>query len=52
MNHVENIRIEEIVEIICEFVLIKKKICEFAKHGEKVVVDNEKLQLRKVVMKW
>jgi hypothetical protein len=42
MNHVENVRIEEIVEIICEFV----------KHGEKVVVDNEKLLLRRVVMKW
>ena len=33
MNYVKNVRIEEIVEIICEFV----------KHSEKVVVDNEKL---------
>ncbi len=41
MNHVENVRIEEIVEIKYEF----------AKHGEKVVIDNEKLQLRKIIIK-
>ena len=41
MDHVENVRIEETVEIICKF----------AKHDEEVV-DNEKLQLRKVIMKW
>ena len=41
MNHVENVGIEGIVEIIHEF----------AKHGEEVV-DKEKLQLRKIVMKW
>jgi hypothetical protein len=41
MDHVENVGIEEIVEIIREF----------AKHGEEVV-DKEKLQLRRVVMKW
>ena len=41
MNHVENVGIEEIVEIICEF----------AKHDEEVV-NNEKLQLRKIIMKW
>ena len=34
MDHVENVGIEEIVEIICDFV----------KHG-KEVVDKEKLQL-------
>ena len=41
MDHIENVGIKEIVEIICEF----------AKHG-KEVVDKEKLQLRMVVMKW
>ena len=41
MDHVEYKGIEEIVKIICEFV----------KHGEEVV-DKEKLQLRKIVMKW
>jgi hypothetical protein len=40
MDHVENVRIAKIVEIIREF----------AKHG-KEVVDKEKLQLRRVVMK-
>jgi hypothetical protein len=40
MDHVENVGIEEIVEIIREF----------AKHGEKVI-DKEKLQLQRVVMK-
>jgi hypothetical protein len=41
MNHVENVRIEEIVEITYEF----------TKQGEKVVIDNEKLQLRKIIIK-
>ena len=41
MNHVENVGIEGIVEIIREF----------AKHGEEVV-DKEKLQFQKIVMKW
>jgi hypothetical protein len=41
MDHIENVGIEEIVEIIREF----------AKHDEEVV-DKEKLQLRKVIMKW
>ena len=41
MDHVENVEIEEIVEIIREF----------AKQ-DKEVIDKEKLQLRKVVMKW
>ena len=41
MDHVENVGIEEIVEIIHEF----------AKHSEEVV-DKEKLQFQKVVMKW
>ena len=41
MNHVINVRIEEIVEIIHEF----------AKHYEEVV-DKEKIQLQRVVMKW
>jgi nitrogenase molybdenum-iron protein alpha/beta subunit len=45
MDHVENVGIEEIVEIIREFAK------HFAKHGEEVV-DKEKLQLRRVVMKW
>jgi hypothetical protein len=40
MDHVENVGIEEIVEIISEF-----------EHGEEVV-DKKKLQLRRVVMKW
>ena len=40
MDHVENVGIEEIVEIIREF----------AKYGEEVV-DKEKLQLRRVIMK-
>ena len=41
IDHVENVGIEEIVEIICEF----------AKHGEEVI-DKEKLQLRNIVMRW
>ena len=41
MDHVENVGIEEIIEIIHEF----------AKHSEEVV-DKEKLQFRRVVMKW
>ena len=41
MDHVENVGIEKIVEIIREF----------AKHGEEVI-DKKKLQLRRVVMKW
>ena len=41
MDHVENVGIEKIIEIIREI----------AKHGEEVV-DKEKLQLRRVVMKW
>jgi hypothetical protein len=41
MDHVENVGIEEIVEVVDR---------EFAKHGE-VMVDKEKLQLRRVVMK-
>ena len=41
MDHVENVGIEEIIEIIHEF----------AKYSEEVV-DKEKLQFRKVVMKW
>ena len=41
MDHVENVGIEEIVEIIREF----------AKHEEKVI-DKKKIQLRKLVMKW
>jgi hypothetical protein len=41
MDHVENVGIEEIVEIIREF----------AKHGEEVIVK-KKLQLRRVIMKW
>jgi hypothetical protein len=40
MDHVENVGIEEIVEIIREF----------AKHDEEVV-DKKKVQLRKLVMK-
>jgi hypothetical protein len=40
-DHVENIGIEEIVKIIREF----------AKRDEEVV-DKEKLQLQKIVMKW
>ena len=41
MDHVENIGIEKIVEIICKF----------AKQDEEVV-DKEKVQLRRLVMKW
>ena len=41
MDHVENVGIEEIVEIIREF----------AKHIEEVI-DKEKLQLQRVVMNW
>jgi hypothetical protein len=41
MDHAKNLGIEEIVEIIREF----------AKHG-KEVVDKEKLQLQRIVMKW
>ena len=41
MDHVENVGIEEIVEIICDF----------TKH-DKEVVDKEKLQLWRVIMKW
>jgi hypothetical protein len=41
MDHVVNVGIEEVIEIICEF----------AKHDEEVV-DKEKDQLRRVVMKW
>ena len=41
MDHAKNLGIEEIVEIIREF----------AKHS-KEVVDKEKLQLQKIVMKW
>ena len=41
MDYIENVRIVEIVGIIREFV----------KHG-KEVVDKEKLQLRRIIMKW
>ncbi len=46
MDHVENVRIEEIVEIIREFVKHGEEVvdCEFAKYAEEVV-DKEKLQL-------
>ena len=42
MDHVENIGIEEIVEIIHKF----------AKYGKEVVDKKKKLQLQRVVMKW
>ena len=41
MDHVENVGIEKIVEIIREF----------AKHGEEVI-DKNKLQLQRMVIKW
>ncbi len=41
MDHVENIRIEEIVKIVCEF----------AKHSEEVV-NKKKIQLRKIIIKY
>ena len=41
IDHVENVGIEEIVEIIREL----------AKHDEEVV-DKEKVQLQRLVMKW
>jgi ethanolamine utilization protein EutA (predicted chaperonin) len=41
MDHVENLGIEEIVEIIREF----------AEQNEEVV-DKEKVQLQRLVMKW
>ena len=45
MNHVENVGIEEIVEIIREFAKHGEVVDhEFAKYGEEVV-DKEKLQL-------
>ena len=46
MDHVENVGIEEIVEIIREFTKHGKEVvdCEFAKYGEEVV-DKKKLQL-------
>ena len=65
MDHVENVGIEEIDEIIREFAKHGEEVVdrefakhseevvdhEFAKHGEEVI-DKEKLQLRRVVMKW
>ena len=53
MDHVENVGIEEIVEIIREFAKHGEEVIdrEFAKHGEKVI-DKKKLQLRRVIMKW
>ena len=53
MDHVENVGIEEIVEIIREFAKHGEEVMdrEFAKHGEKVI-DKKKLQLRRIVMKW
>ena len=45
MDHVENVGIEEIVEIIREFAKYGEVVDhEFAKYGEEVV-DKEKLQL-------
>ena len=46
MDHVENVGIEEIVEIIREFAKHGEEVvdCEFAHYGEEVV-DQEKLQL-------
>ena len=40
-DHVENVGIEEIVKIIHEFAI-----------RDEEVVDKEKLQFQKVVMKW
>ena len=53
MDHVENVGIEKIVEIIREFAKHGEKVIdrEFAKHGEEVI-DKKKLQLRRVIMKW
>ena len=44
MDHIKNIRIEEIVKIIREFTKLSEEVvdCEFAKHNEEVV-DNKKL---------
>jgi hypothetical protein len=53
IDHVENVGIKEIIEIIREFAKHGEEVIdrEFAKHG-KEVIDKKKLQLRKVVIKW
>ena len=52
IDHVENVGIEEIVEIIRDFAKHGEEVIdrEFAKHG-KEVIDKKKLQLRRVVIK-
>ena len=53
MDHVENVGIEEIDEIIREFAKHGEEVVDrvFAKHSEEVV-DKEKIQLQRVVLKW
>ena len=52
IDHVKNVGIEEIVEIIRDFAKHGEEVIdrEFTKHG-KEVIDKKKLQLRRVVIK-